>query len=46
MDLSDAENIREQLKAQSIEISKMIDIVKSLESQIKQLQQTMSGGRR
>jgi hypothetical protein len=39
MDTSDNENIYEQLKAQSIQISKLTDIVESLQSQIKQLQE-------
>jgi hypothetical protein len=40
------ENIYEQLKAQSIQISRLTEIVESLQSQIKQLQVIRSGGRR
>src|SRR5919198_608509 len=43
---SDDENIYEQLKAQSIQINKLTDIVELLQSQIKQLQETRLSGRK
>jgi hypothetical protein len=45
-DSSDDENIYEQLKLHSIQISKLTEIVESLQSQIKQLQEIRSGGSR
>jgi hypothetical protein len=43
---SDDENIYEQLKAQSIQINRLTDIVELLQSQIKQLQETRLSGRK